>query len=459
VLRYRTDRDEDYLGSLVVNPGGPGGSGIDYARAARAITTDAVRARYDIVGFDPRGVATSDPIDCLDDKQTDAFIAADASPDDAAEAARLTALSAQFGASCQANSPNLVGHISTRDVAKDMDILRQALGDQKLAYLGKSYGTAIGSTYAELFPQNVGRLVLDGAIDPALDLTEMGKGQALGFELALSRFFAACPTLDGCPFPKDAAAASAKLAGLLDRIDASPLPAQPGRPLTQALAVLGIVGNLYSPDSWPELAYALSAAFEGDGNALLNSADYYADRNTDGTYNSNANDALYAVNCYDRPATPGATETAALASAWEKQAPHFGAYLAWGNLPCATWPAHSGTCRRTRSRPPAPRRSSSSAPVTTRPRRSAGPRRWPASSTRECCWSGSATATPPTRRAAAASTRRSTPSSSTASPRRTAPSAGSHEGHPRTRLCVLTVPSPVRATAARTPSRAGTGSR
>ena len=341
VLRYRTDRDEDYLGSLVVNPGGPGGSGIDYARAARAITTDAVRARYDIVGFDPRGVATSDPIDCLDDKQTDAFIAADASPDDAAEAARLTALSAQFGASCQANSPNLVGHISTRDVAKDMDILRQALGDQKLAYLGKSYGTAIGSTYAELFPQNVGRLVLDGAIDPALDLTEMGKGQALGFELALSRFFAACPTLDGCPFPKDAAAASAKLAGLLDRIDASPLPAQPGRPLTQALAVLGIVGNLYSPDSWPELAYALSEAFDGDGNALLNSADYYADRNTDGTYNSNANDALYAVNCYDRPATPGATETAALASAWEKQAPHFGAYLAWGNLPCATWPAHS----------------------------------------------------------------------------------------------------------------------
>jgi pimeloyl-ACP methyl ester carboxylesterase len=342
VLRYKASDQSHRLGSLVVNPGGPGGSGLDYARAARAITTDAIRARYDIVGFDPRGVGTSDPIHCLDDKQTDAFVTMDASPDTPSEVAIQATQSAAFGKACLQRSPSLVPNVGTREVAKDLDILRAALGDQKLTYLGKSYGTFIGATYAELFPQNVGRMVLDGALDPALDGTELAHGQALGFELALRRFVEKCPSLDGCPLPADPTAALAKISGLLDRIDATPMTAEPGRPLTQALAVLGIVGSLYdNADGWPTLAYALQAAFQGDGSVLLSTADYFTDRDTNGHYTTNGNDALYAVNCWDKPATPGVSGTQALAAQWAAQAPHFGAYLAWGNLPCATWPAHT----------------------------------------------------------------------------------------------------------------------
>ena len=342
VLRYPTKNSSERLGSLVLNPGGPGGSGIDYARAARAVTSDALRARYDIVGWDPRGVGTSNPIECLDDKQTDAFIAADASPDDQAEVDRLAALSKQFGQECTSRSPKLVPNVGTREAAKDIDILRAALGDEKLTYLGKSYGTALGATYAELFPQRVGRMVLDGALDPALDGTALAEGQSVGFEVALRRFVENCPSNDDCPLPEDPAAALKKIDELLASIDKQPLKTDDGRPLTEALAVLGIVGSLYDDDSgWPALRYALTQAFTGDGNVLISIADFYTDRDTDGKYTSNGNDALYAVNCWDKPATPGVAETEKLAEQWAVKAPRFGAYLAWGNLPCATWPGHS----------------------------------------------------------------------------------------------------------------------
>lgn len=289
-------------------------------------------------------MATSDPIDCLDDRQTDTFIAADCSPTTRPRP-HGSPPCRRSSAACKANSPNLVGHVSTRDVAKDMDILRQALGDQKLAYLGKSYGTAIGSTYTELFPQNVGRLVLDGAIDPALDLTEMGKGQALlraRAEPVLRRL----PHARRLPVPEGRRRRVGQAGGAARPHRRHPAAGATGAAADPGVGLLGVVGNLYSPESWPELAYALQAAFDGDGNALLNSADYYADRNTDGTYNSNANDALYAVNCFDRP-TRGHRDGGAGRGVAEG-GPHFGAYLAWGNLPCATWPAHSRS-RRTRS--------------------------------------------------------------------------------------------------------------
>ncbi len=342
VIRLKAARPGERLGSLVMNPGGPGGSGVDYARAARAVTTDALRARYDVVGFDPRGVGTSDPIHCLNDQQTDAFVSADQSPDTPAEEAAVTSLAQGFGSACAKRSPQLVANVGTREVAKDLDILRQALGDQKLTYLGKSYGTFIGASYAELFPQNVGRMVLDGALDPALDANQTARGQAIGFERALRRFVDACPRLDSCPLPPDRAAALGKISTLLAQIDAKPLPGAGGRDLTQALAVLGIVGSLYDNDSgWPELAYSLDAAFKGDGSGLLGLADYYLDRDEKGHYTSNANDALYAVNCWDKPATPDAAGVAQQAAEWSKVAPFFGAYLAYGNLPCSTWPAHS----------------------------------------------------------------------------------------------------------------------
>ena len=333
---------DNVLGSLVVNPGGPGGSGIDYARAARAVTTDAMRDHYDIVGFDPRGVGTSNPIHCLDDAQTDAYIAADASPDNAAETADLERLSVQLGAACVAKSPTLVPNIGTRDAARDMDILRAALGDDKLNYLGKSYGTYLGATYAEEFPANVGRMLLDGAVDPSLNSTELAKGQAAGFELALKRFVQKCPDLPNCPLSHDPAVAITEVQNFLGKVDAQPLTTSQGRPLTEALAVLGIIGSLYDNDyGWPTLADGLSAAFKGDGSRLLEIGDYFTDRDSSGHYTTNGNDAIYAVNCWDKPATPGLAETQELAKQWAVEYPTFGTYLAWGNLPCATWPGHS----------------------------------------------------------------------------------------------------------------------
>jgi pimeloyl-ACP methyl ester carboxylesterase len=342
VIRLKAADQSRRIGSLVMNPGGPGGSGIDYARAARAVTTDALRERYDVVGFDPRGVGTSNPIRCLDDKQTDEFLTNDGAPSTPAEVAMVAEISAGIAKGCLQRSPQLVAHIGTRDVAKDLDILRQALGDQKLTYLGKSYGTAIGSSYAEQFPQNVGRMVLDGAIDPALDYNQIARGQAEGFELALRRFVEKCPSLDACPLPADPKAAVARIQAFLAELDAKPLPGEPGRPLTQALGLLGIVGSLYDNDSgWPDLASSLDLAFKGDGSGLLSAADYFNNRNSNGHFESNSLDALNAVNCWDLPATPGIAGIEQQVKEWSATAPTFGPYIAWSNLPCSTWPAHS----------------------------------------------------------------------------------------------------------------------
>jgi len=344
VIKLPASEPGKRIGSLVMNPGGPGGSGIDYARAARGVTTDALRARYDIVGWDPRGVGTSDPIHCQDAAQTDAYIAADASPDTPAEVTQLESMSAEIGKGCAAKSPTLLDHVGTIEAARDIDILRAALGDDQLHYLGKSYGTYLGATYADLFPTKVARMVLDGALDPALDSSTLALGQAKGFELALHRFAEKCATLPECPLSANADEAVQQVRDFLNKTDSAPLTTNQSRPLTQALAVLAVVGSLYDNEQgWPALAQALGTAFKGDGSDLMATADYYTDRNANGSYNSNANDAIYAVNCFDKPATPGLTETEKLAAEWEKIAPTFGAYLAWGNLPCATWPSHSTT--------------------------------------------------------------------------------------------------------------------
>ena len=342
VIRLPASNGDARIGSLVLNPGGPGGSGLDYARAARAVTSEALRERYDIVGFDPRGVGASNPIRCLDDLQTDAFISADASPDTPAEVADLDRLSAELGTACQQRSPDLLAHVGTLDVARDLDVLRAALGDDHLQYLGKSYGTDIGVTYAELFPTGVGRMVLDGAIDASLDGTELSLGQAEGFERALRRFAEMCPTIDGCPLAANPDVAMSEVRDFLSDLDANPLPGVGDRRLTESRAVLGIIGSLYDSDSgWPVLSEGLARAFEGDGAPLLEIGDRYTDRDSSGHYLSNANDAIYAVNCWDKPATPGTAATAKLADDWAAKFPTFGRYLAWGNLPCATWPGHS----------------------------------------------------------------------------------------------------------------------
>lgn len=337
VVRLRS-RDGDRHGSLVLNPGGPGASGIDYARAAQIVVSGAVRDRYDIVGFDPRGVRRSAPVDCLTDSQLDSFLTVDGSPDSPAEEDVLSRESRALGSGCAQRRPALARHIGTRDVARDLDVLRAALGDRRLNYLGKSYGTYLGLTYAELFPRRVGRLVLDGPLDPSSTSIEVSEGQAGGFQRAFEAFLADCVKRSSCPFSGSVDEAEKQAGALLQQVDAQPLRGENSRPVTQALAVIGVAAALYDEGSWGVLRQAFAQAQGGNGATFLALADYYSDRGPDGRYTTNSVEALYAVNCLDRPEESDLAAFRAAALDMERISPVFGAFLAWGGLPCATWP-------------------------------------------------------------------------------------------------------------------------
>lgn len=312
----------DKIGSLVINPGGPGGSGIDYARAAISVLSEQVRERFDIIGFDPRGVGASAPVQCLDDAKLDAFIALDTTPDTDAERATLESGARSFATGCQALSGRLLPHVSTVSVARDMDLLRAALGEPRLTYLGKSYGTLLGAHYAELFPGRVRALVLDGALDPSLDRGRLNAEQAAGFSRAFRAYAADC---DDCPLSRLDA-----LASLLRRTDAKPLDGG-GREVTEALATLGVMTPLYDRAGWPMLTEVLRAASRGDGRLLLRGADQLVGRGSDGRY-TNQTEANLAVNCVDGP-YPADFARAARAAGGP-----FGPYVMWSSLPCAYWP-------------------------------------------------------------------------------------------------------------------------
>jgi pimeloyl-ACP methyl ester carboxylesterase len=336
----RLPAGDESIGALLVNPGGPGASGVEYARQARAVLSDDVRDSFDVVGWDPRGVGDSDPVKCLDDKQLDAFLALDGSPDDRSEVTALDNTSKDFAAACEAKSAKLLPHVGTPDAARDMDVLRAVLGDEKLNYLGKSYGTFLGATYAELFPQHVGRVVLDGAIDPAVSAQEMSLAQAKGFEQALDAFIDDCLKTSDCPVGPDRAGAKREIAGILTQADRSPLRTGTDRELTQSLAILGVAVAMYdSEQGWPALRFALQRANQGDGSVLLQLSDIYTDRQSDGQYASNQNEAIYAVNCLDRPDSSSASQIEQNEPRFEQASPTFGDYLAWSSLPCRYWPA------------------------------------------------------------------------------------------------------------------------
>jgi pimeloyl-ACP methyl ester carboxylesterase len=344
VVRLRSAGGAPRIGSLILNPGGPGGGGGGGGARppppATQIVSDAVRAQYDVVGFDPRGVGASDPIRCLTGPETDQLLAVTGNPRTPAEVSQVVAESAVIGKNCHTREPALIDHLGTRNVGQDLDILRAALGDTKLYYLGKSYGTFIGATFAEEFPTHVGRMVLDGAVDPSLSADQMALGQALGFELALSRFVADCEKFTDCPLSGGVVGGLAQIRGFVSGLATNPLPGDGKRQLVQALGVTGIVSALYDPtNGWPALRTALTSAFTGDGSVLLQLVDFYTQRNSNGTFANNGTDALYAVDCLDRPDETGPLQTAALATKWTVLAPTFGAYLAWGNLPCYNWPA------------------------------------------------------------------------------------------------------------------------
>lgn len=327
-------------GSILLNPGGPGGSGIQYTRAARSVLSARVREQFDVVGFDPRGVGESTPVTCMTATQLDTFVGADASPDTEQEVSALDRLSRQFAQSCGAKSARLLPHVGTADAARDMDVLRGVLGDRGLTYLGKSYGTFLGAMYADLFPKQVRALVLDGAVDPALPSLETNVTQAKGFEVALKAFIEDCFRDGSCPFKsRTVDGAMKEVSDLLARADRQPLKNDlDRRTINEAWTVLGIVTPLYERAAWPRLREALGQAMnQGDGTELLRMADLLVDRRSDGSY-SNQTEANMAVNCVDHPYPTSLKEFRKAAGEAEKVAPHFGDFVMWGSLPCAYWP-------------------------------------------------------------------------------------------------------------------------
>jgi pimeloyl-ACP methyl ester carboxylesterase len=218
------------------------------------------------------------------------------------------------------------------------------LGDEKLNMLGKSYGTFLGATYAELFPEKVGRLVLDGVLPSSLDSDQITLGQAKAFDEVLRRFVADCITAEDCPLPRDVDAGGARIKEFIADLDQNPLPGVGDRVLTEALGTYAILSYLYFPPTdWEVLRFGLDAAFQGDGSVLMDMMDERTQRGSDGTFADNGNEAFYAVSCLDRPAVGGVDHAKELSKQWAEEAPVFGPYLAWGNLPCWEWPFGPGT--------------------------------------------------------------------------------------------------------------------
>lgn len=328
------------IGSVVVNPGGPGGSGIAFALQARSLLSADVLARFDVVGFDARGVGGSGPaIRCMTGPQLDQYVAGDRTPDNQAETSALVSASESFAQACERESGSLLPYVGTANAARDMDVLRAALHDAKLTFLGKAYGTYLGTYYAQLFPHHVRALVLDSALDPAASSVEQDTVQAAGFEGALRSFAADCLRQPDCPLSGDLTAAIAKIQSLLDQTDQAPLTSNlgGGPPANQAIVTYGIVAAAYSEQFWPFLRIALRSAFAGDGTLLVEFADALLGRASDGTY-SNFIEANMAIICVDRPWPRNLGRWHAAAARAARQSPQFGAFVMWANLPCAYWP-------------------------------------------------------------------------------------------------------------------------
>ena len=323
VIRFKATDQRQKLGALIVNPGGPGASAFDYAYNAENIVSAAIREKYDIVGFDQRGVGQSDPIRCLTDKETDEMLAGPMIADTPENQRKMIENAKFFASKCKKAASYKLGHLSTFESAKDMELLRLALNEPKVNYLGKSYGTYLGTLYASLYPTKVGKMILDGAIDPLISIQEQNLAQANGFELALNQFLA------------ENKFSKVMILDLFKKLRIEPLWTKTERKLNDSLAILGIASALYDDlTGWPKLARALNQALLGDGSLLLELSDEYSGRSQTGKYFSNENDIAPIINCLD---WPNSFETVPNITTYQKfvtVAPIFGPFLAANGILC-----------------------------------------------------------------------------------------------------------------------------
>jgi len=335
MARVRAKDQATRIGSLLMNPGGPGESGIEFLRSDVSSLSNLNR-RFDLVTWDPRGVAGSTPVTCVDGPQEDAYLAIDSVLDDPQEKQAAIQADKDFAAGCQRRSGALLPFMDSGSTARDMDQIRQAVGDAQLTYLGFSYGTYIGQWYAHLFPTHVRALSLDGVVDPAVSANDSLLGQVVGFEENLKAFLADCRSRTSCGYGRTGDP-GAKLNALMARLDATPLNVG-SRQLTRSLAMTGLLVTLYDQSLWRYLDQGLTAAENGDGRILLLLADAYNHRNADGTYSNLFNGAFHSTYCLDFPVPSDIAVYDRLGPAFVKASPLFGPWSQYSNLQCAYWP-------------------------------------------------------------------------------------------------------------------------
>ncbi|GGM75065.1 proteinase [Dactylosporangium sucinum] len=334
LVRGRSTTQRDRVGSLFINPGGPGASGFDYGVYRSVYLPAEVLRRFDVIGFDPRGVGRSSPVKCFSNADLDANFGIDPDPVSDEQFQQSVTLARKLAQSCGTKYGDALRYYSTEQTARDMDALRAAVGESQLTYLGYSYGTLLGAVYAQLFPKNVRALVLDGAVDPTLSTQDSAEKQAAGFELAFNNFATWCrANATSCPIGPDARAVVTK--AIADSRTA-PVAGKGGRKATAGWVFTAVVSSLYSESSWRELAQAMQDLRSGNADGLFKLADSYAERDPSGNY-TNMFDANAAVGCADSDDTPTVEQARALQSQWRQKYPLFGGSLAL-NLICAQWP-------------------------------------------------------------------------------------------------------------------------
>lgn len=336
VLKVHDNRQPKKIGPLLMNPGGPGAGGLTLPLELLPTLSDTILNNFDLIGFDPRGVDLSSPINCVSDAQKDQFEAADPNlltPDGFAQAKAANTAVAQ---ECAAAYPATLADYNTVFTAMDMERIRLALGGGKLNYLGLSYGTELGAVYAHLYPAEVRAAVLDGAIDPTTDAVTSAADQLQGFESAFDQFAADCLQRPACAVLGNPRQVVYQLTA---QANVTPIPSKAAgetRAATGGVVLTGVLQGLYDQSLWQELGDALVQAQKGDSQGLFGLADEYYKRSANGTH-TNIYEANEAINCNDSPPGPSDQVIQATATTWATAYPMFGAWGAAMLFQCQSW--------------------------------------------------------------------------------------------------------------------------
>ncbi|GGA70127.1 alpha/beta hydrolase [Pseudoclavibacter endophyticus] len=338
----------DPLGTIFVNPGGPGGSGVQLAAAAEYLFGRDVLNNYDIVGWDPRGVGQSTAIDCLDDDELDDYLYPTPDPAEASMSEEelieiMTERERAFGEGCLEKTGPMLEFVDTISTVHDLDMLRATVGDAQLNYLGFSYGTELGAHFIDTFPERAGRMVLDGAVDPSLDRLESSLAQREGFISATESYINNCLSGPECPFTGTYDDAIEEIRATMDAVDKALPKHTDGRTLTSSVINMAISASMYDESMWPQLSDAFSAYdASGDPSGFFSLVDTYNDRAPDGTYTSNIQEAFPAISCMDAPAETDEAAIAAYNEAMQELDPFARPGLETvGDLTCQEFPFES----------------------------------------------------------------------------------------------------------------------